>query len=256
MAAGLERALPDWRRRLEAVLAAEEALYAPFPGARSRRRCRHRVPMAQFRSLSAADVPRHPGRVRRRRLSRPPADRGRHHQHQRARRDRRRAAVPAHQRGQVGGRRARARRPSSRTPPRAACRRRCRAPTPAGAPFARWQATSSCRCSRGSPGRTLARAELTPAHARRGRAPRWPRLHLRERRLSPTAAPAATSRRRSTARLARIAALARPELAPAVAVLAPELARLRAERAAGRAARDHPRRSVRRQRALRRRAAR
>jgi hypothetical protein len=30
MAAGLERTLPDWRRRLQAVLAAEEALYARF----------------------------------------------------------------------------------------------------------------------------------------------------------------------------------------------------------------------------------
>ena len=30
MAAGLERTLPDWRRHLEAVLAAEEALYARF----------------------------------------------------------------------------------------------------------------------------------------------------------------------------------------------------------------------------------
>src|SRR4029453_16460024 len=30
MAAGLERTLPEWRRRLEAVLGAEEALYAPF----------------------------------------------------------------------------------------------------------------------------------------------------------------------------------------------------------------------------------
>jgi hypothetical protein len=30
MAAGLERTLPDWRRRLEAVLAAEEALYGRF----------------------------------------------------------------------------------------------------------------------------------------------------------------------------------------------------------------------------------
>ena len=30
MAAGLERTLPEWRRRLEAVLAAEEALYARF----------------------------------------------------------------------------------------------------------------------------------------------------------------------------------------------------------------------------------
>ncbi len=30
MAVGLEQSLPDWRRRLEAVLAAEEALYARF----------------------------------------------------------------------------------------------------------------------------------------------------------------------------------------------------------------------------------
>ena len=30
MAVGLERSLPEWRRRLEAVLAAEEALYARF----------------------------------------------------------------------------------------------------------------------------------------------------------------------------------------------------------------------------------
>ena len=30
MAAGLERSLPDWRRRLVVVLAAEEALYARF----------------------------------------------------------------------------------------------------------------------------------------------------------------------------------------------------------------------------------
>ena len=30
MSVGLEKALPDWRRRLEAVLAAEEALYARF----------------------------------------------------------------------------------------------------------------------------------------------------------------------------------------------------------------------------------
>ena len=30
MAVGLERTLPEWRRRLEAVLAAEEALFARF----------------------------------------------------------------------------------------------------------------------------------------------------------------------------------------------------------------------------------
>ena len=33
MAAGLATALPDWRRRLEPLLAAEEALFARFLGA-------------------------------------------------------------------------------------------------------------------------------------------------------------------------------------------------------------------------------
>jgi len=33
MAGDLERTLPDWRRRLEVVLAAEEALFARFLGA-------------------------------------------------------------------------------------------------------------------------------------------------------------------------------------------------------------------------------
>ena len=54
MAAGLERALPDWRRRLEAVLAAEEALYGRFLAAVEA--ALPRTPMAQFRTLSAADV--------------------------------------------------------------------------------------------------------------------------------------------------------------------------------------------------------
>ena len=41
MAAGLERTLPEWRRRLEAVLAAEEALLRAFPGGGRGTRCRH-----------------------------------------------------------------------------------------------------------------------------------------------------------------------------------------------------------------------
>ncbi|HEY7372991.1 MAG TPA: homoserine kinase [Polyangia bacterium] len=78
-------------------------------------------------------------------------------------------------------------------------------------------------------GRTLARAEVTPAHAAAvGRA--LAGLHLamdgfadrRPGRYEPD---------EIEARLARVAALARPELAGAVAILAPELARLRAERA-------------------------
>jgi homoserine kinase type II len=79
-------------------------------------------------------------------------------------------------------------------------------------------------------GRTLARAEVTPAHAAAvGRA--LAGLHLamdgfddrRPSRYEPD---------EIDARLARIAALARPELAGAVAILTPELAALRSERAA------------------------
>jgi homoserine kinase type II len=79
-------------------------------------------------------------------------------------------------------------------------------------------------------GRTLARAAVTPAHAAAvGQA--LAGLHLamdgfadrRPGRYEPD---------EIEARLARVAALARPELAGAVAILTPELARLRAERAA------------------------
>ena len=79
-------------------------------------------------------------------------------------------------------------------------------------------------------GRTLARAELTPVHAAAvGTA--LAKLHLasdgfldhRPGRYEPA---------EIDGRLARIAALGRPDLAPVVAVLEPELARLRAERVA------------------------
>jgi homoserine kinase type II len=80
-------------------------------------------------------------------------------------------------------------------------------------------------------GRTLARAELTPAHAAAAGAA-LAELHVamdgfadqRPGRYEPD---------EIDARLARVAALARPELAHAVATLAPELAQLRAERAPG-----------------------
>ena len=194
----------------------------PVSWPRSRRRCRHRVPMAQFRSLSADDVRGILRRVRRRGLSRPPADRGRHHQHQRARRDRRTgrcscASTRASRRTTCG-----ARRPSSRTPPRAACRRRCRAPTPAGAPFARWR-DELVSLFPWVPGRTLARAELTPAHAAAVGAA-LARLHLRERRLRRPPPGPLRARRDRRAPGAHRGARRAPSSAPAVAVLAPELA--------------------------------
>ena len=100
----------------------------------------------------------------------------------------------------------------------------------AGALFARW-GDELVSLFPWVPGRTLARAELTPAHAAAvGDA--LARLHLAERRLS-RPSPGRYEPPEIDARLARIAALARPELGPAVAVLAPELAQLRAERIAG-----------------------
>jgi len=79
-------------------------------------------------------------------------------------------------------------------------------------------------------GRTLARAELTPWHAAAvGTA--LARLHGASAGF-PDHRPGRYEPSEIDARLARISALRRPELAPAVAVLEPELARLRAERAA------------------------
>ena len=142
---------PTGAARLEAVLARRGGALRRVSWPRSRRRCRRRVPMAQFRSLSADDVRGILRRVLDRGLSRPPADRRRHHQHQRARRDRGRArcscaSTRASPRTTCG-----ARRPSSRTPPRAACRRRCRAPT-RPARCSRAGGTSSCRCFPGCRG--------------------------------------------------------------------------------------------------------
>ena len=109
-------------------------------------------------------------------------------------------------------------------------------PTPAprvatgGAPFVVWQG-ERVSLFPWVAGRTLARAELTPAHAAAVGAA-LARLHLamdgfadqRPGRYEPD---------EIDVRLARVAALARPELAQAVATLTPELARLHAERVPG-----------------------
>jgi homoserine kinase type II len=100
----------------------------------------------------------------------------------------------------------------------------------AGALFARW-GTELVSLFPWVAGRTLARAELAPAHAAAvGDA--LARLHLASDGY-PDQSPGRYEPPEIDARLARIAALARPELGPAVAVLAPELAQLRAERIAG-----------------------
>jgi len=102
-------------------------------------------------------------------------------------------------------------------------------PAPGGALFARWRG-EIVSLFPWMAGRTLARAEVTPVHAAAvGGA--LARLHLasagfvdhRPGRYEPP---------EIDARLARVDALARPELAAAVAALAPELARLRAVRVA------------------------
>ncbi|HXJ22828.1 MAG TPA: homoserine kinase [Polyangia bacterium] len=99
--------------------------------------------------------------------------------------------------------------------------------TPAGAPFAAWSGELASLFP-WVPGRTLARGELTPGHgAAVGRA--LAQLHKagadnpdrREGRYTPD---------EIDRRLEAIAALGRPELAEAVATLAPELKALAAER--------------------------
>ena len=251
---GSDAALPDWRPRLEPLLAAEEALFARFL-ARGRRRALPRIACAWRSSgaLSAGDVPRHPARLRGRRAtartSRSPVgtintnvrvetdggplflriNEGKSRDdvrarggHRRARRRARRADAGA---ARHGGRRA----------------VRC-----AGR-------TSSSRCFRGSPGRTLARAELTPAHAAAVGRRAGPRFTCASAGF-PDHRPGRYEPDEIDARLARIAALrasragagGRGPGARAGAACA-------AERVAERADRAHSRRSVRRQRALRRR---
>jgi homoserine kinase type II len=96
-----------------------------------------------------------------------------------------------------------------------------------GARFARW-GEELVSLFPWVPGRTLARAELTPGHAAAvGEA--LAKLHLAREAIDDRR-PGRYEPPEIDARLARIAALARPELAAAVAVLQPELARLRGER--------------------------
>jgi homoserine kinase type II len=96
-----------------------------------------------------------------------------------------------------------------------------------GAPFARWQGELASLFPWVA-GRTLARVELTPGHAAGvGRA--LAALH-RASDGFPDRRPGRYEPPEIASRLARIAALGRAELAPAVAILVPELARLDQER--------------------------
>jgi homoserine kinase type II len=99
----------------------------------------------------------------------------------------------------------------------------------AGARFARW-GDEFVSLFPWVPGRTLARAELTPAHAA-GVGGALAKLHLASDGIADRR-PGRYEPPEIDARLARISALARPELAAAVAVLRPELARLRSDRVA------------------------
>jgi len=107
-------------------------------------------------------------------------------------------------------------------------------PTPAprvtagGAPFAAWHGERASLFPWVA-GRTLARAELTPAHAAAVGAA-LARLHRASAGYADHR-PGRYEPDEIATRLARVAALARPELADAVAVLAPELAQLATERA-------------------------
>jgi homoserine kinase type II len=97
-----------------------------------------------------------------------------------------------------------------------------------GTPFARWQGELASLFPWVA-GRTLARAELTPGHAAGvGRA--LAALHLASDGL-PDRRPGRYEPSEIASRLARIAALGHAELAPAVAILVPELAQLDQERA-------------------------
>jgi homoserine kinase type II len=97
-----------------------------------------------------------------------------------------------------------------------------------GAPFARWGG-ELVSLFPWLEGRTLARAEVTPVHAAAaGEA--LARLHLASADF-PDRRPGRYEPEEIAGRLARIAALGRPELAGPVAVLEPELAALGRERA-------------------------
>ena len=184
--------------------------------------------MAQFRTLDAAAVQEilrgfGPGRVRRASTD-PRGD----HQHQRAGGGRGGPAVPAHQRGQVRGRR------PSRSRDRVA-RGRARGAHPrtirhtCGRVFRALGRRAGFVVSL-VPRRTLTRAELTPVHAAAA-GDALARLH----RASEGFADHRPSRYEPpeiARRLAEVGQLGRPELGAAVAALEPELDRLERERAA------------------------
>ncbi len=108
-------------------------------------------------------------------------------------------------------------------------------PTPAplrtagGAPFLVWR-EELVSLFPWVPGRTLVRAEVTPAHAAAAGAA-LAALHRAGADVADHR-PGRYEPDEIAARLARVTALARSELAPAISTLAPELARLAAERAA------------------------
>ena len=123
----------------------------------------------------------------------------------------------------------------------------------AGALFARW-GDELVSLFPWVAGRTLARAELTPAHAAAvGDA--LARLHLASDGFRDQS-PGRYEPPEIDARLARIAALARPELGTGGRGSGARAGAAARGANRGRAARDHSRRSFRRQRALRRHAAR
>jgi homoserine kinase type II len=101
--------------------------------------------------------------------------------------------------------------------------------TPTGEPFVVWR-DHFVSLFPWVPGRTLTRAEVTPAHA----AAVGTALAALHRAGADVAdhRPGRYEPDEIAARLARVTALARPELAPALEILGPELARLETERAA------------------------
>jgi homoserine kinase type II len=99
-----------------------------------------------------------------------------------------------------------------------------------GQPFVLWQ-EQIVSLFPWVPGRTLARAELAPAHAAAAGAA-LARLHLAGADF-PDHRPGRYEPDEIERRLARVAALGRPELGPAVTILTAELASLAGERAPG-----------------------
>jgi homoserine kinase type II len=103
-------------------------------------------------------------------------------------------------------------------------------PSPGGQPFVRWR-DQIVSLFPWVPGRTLARAEVTPAHAAAVGAA-LARLHQAGADF-PDRRPGRYEPDEIARRLAQVAALARPELAEAVSILTAEMGRLATERPLG-----------------------